>query len=96
MSDSKKKPSWTEAELALPYRDITLNRPVTIGGVERKTLRMREPSVDDQEAALLMTGAPFTNEKTYFANLMEITPAEIGKLSLKDYKRVEEAFYSFL
>ncbi|MDR5887570.1 phage tail assembly protein [Vreelandella janggokensis] len=79
------------------FCSITLNRPVTLAsGSEANTLRMREPTVDDQIVSDEMKGSDGIREVTLFANLCEIAPDDIRRLKLKDYKRVQEAYSGFL
>lgn len=60
------------------------------------TLRMREPTVEDQLAIDKVKDGDAAKELSLFANLCEITPAELCKLTLRDYRRVQAAFASFI
>lgn len=73
---------------------ITLTRPLKIEGADVKALTMREPTVDDQIAAEKL-GTTGEADKHYMANLCMVTPADIGRLPLRDFKRLREAFDFF-
>lgn len=60
------------------------------------TLRMREPTVEDQLAIDKVKDGDAAKELSLFANLCEITPADLRKLTLRDYRRVQAAFASFI
>jgi hypothetical protein len=76
--------------------DVTLKRPIEIGGTTITMLRIREPSVADQLAMDTLKGSDAEREVGLFANLCVVTPADIQKLKLADYKRLQEAFRSFI
>lgn len=76
--------------------DITLTRPMTIDGGSVRALRMREPLVNDQLAMDAAKGSDADKEITLFSNLCEVSPDDIKKLTLRDYKRVQAAFGNFL
>ena len=74
---------------------ITLSRPLDIDGAKVGQLTMREPTVDDQLAAEKL-GQGGEADKVYIANLCQVAPADIGRLPLKDFKRLQVAFGFFL
>jgi hypothetical protein len=78
------------------YVDVKLNRAIVIGGVKTDTVRMREPTVADQEAAGAIQGSDATREIITFANLCTLAPDEIRSLSIRDYKRLQSAYVSFI
>ncbi|PKG50325.1 phage tail assembly protein [Halomonas sp. MES3-P3E] len=79
------------------YCDITLARPVTFAnGIEQKVLRMREPTVDDQIVHDETKGSDAIREVNMFANLCEVAPEDVRKLSMKSYQRVQKAYAGFL
>jgi hypothetical protein len=80
----------------MPEGKITLDHPVTIGGVEVKTLRMRRPKVKDQLASERSGGTNADKEVKLFANLCEVTPATIEELDLVDYKKIQDEYSGFL
>lgn len=79
------------------YVDIELSRPIEIDGVQVTTLRMREPTVGDQ----LLVGdmknlTEATREVTFAANLCEVSPDDMKKLTLRDYRGVQKALMGFI
>ncbi len=76
--------------------DITLSRPASISGTKVSVLRMREPTVGDQEITAQMTGNDATREITAFANLCGLAPDDIRKLPLRDYGRLQRTYTVFL
>lgn len=89
-----KKPDWLKEGAG--YTDITLSRPAEIAGVQSGAVRMREPTVRDQEVAAEMSGTDAAREIAVFANLCELTPEDIRKLPLRDYKRLQTAYMGFI
>jgi len=75
---------------------ITLNRAVKINGIDANQLTMREPTVADQLASEKMNAEDGEADCTYIANLCGITPDEIKSLTLRDFKRLKEAFEGFI
>ena len=78
------------------YVDIELARPMSIDGAQVKALRMREPTVADQLASEEMAGSNSAKEIAMLANLCEVAPDDIKKLTLRDYKKVQAAFMGFI
>lgn len=76
--------------------DITLSRPADIGGVKTPVVRMREPTVGDQETAAELSGSDATREITIFANLCQLAPDDIRKLPMRDYGRLQKGYTGFL
>lgn len=74
---------------------IELETGVDIDGTKVKALTMREPTVADQLAASEVKGSNAQQEITLIANLCEITPDDVKKLTLRDYRKVQEAFAGF-
>lgn len=75
--------------------DITLPRPADIEGAKVAALRMREPTVGDQEIAFQMTGSDAAKEITLFANLCGVTPGDIRKLPIRAHSRLLKAYSVF-
>ena len=75
--------------------EVTLSRPLDIDGAKVKVLTMREPTVDDQLAAE-KNGSDGNADKQYMANLCMVTPDDIGRLPLRDFKRLQVAFSFFI
>lgn len=79
------------------YCDIELSRAVTLGsGVEIRTLRMREPTVDDQVRHEEAQGGEGAKEIATMAHLCELAPEDIRRLPLKSYSRLQEGYQGFL
>lgn len=78
------------------YVDIELARPMSIDGAQVKVLRMREPTVADQLASEEMAGSNSAKEIAMLANLCEVAPDDIKRLTMKDYKKLQVAFLGFI
>lgn len=78
------------------YVDVELSRPMSIDGAQVKALRMREPTVADQLASEEMKGSDSAKEIAMLANLCEVAPDDIKRLTLKDYKKLQGAFLGFI
>ncbi|BAO20620.1 hypothetical protein [Pseudomonas phage PPpW-3] len=76
--------------------DITLSKPSIVSGVKTSTVRMREPLVQDQEAAAEMAGSDAAREITVFANLCDLAPEDIRKLPMREFKRLQTAYLGFI
>ena len=81
---------------AAGYVDVELSRPMEIDGAKVTALRMREPTVADQLASEEMKGGEAAKEIAMLANLCEVSPDDIKRLTLKDYKKVQQAFLNFI
>jgi hypothetical protein len=73
------------------YIDITLRRAITIDGAAVTSLRMREPSLNDQLVFEATKGTDAIKEATLIANLCDIAVDDAKKLKLHDYKRAQAA-----
>ena len=78
------------------FVDVELSRPMVIDGAQVKALRMREPTVADQIASEEMKGSDSAKEIAMLANLCEVSPDDIKRLTLKDYKKLQAAFLGFI
>ena len=76
-------------------KQIKLDGGLDIDGAKVKALNMREPTVNDQLAAADIKGSNARQEVALFANLCEVTPEDIGRLTLKDYRKLQEAYADF-
>lgn len=76
-------------------KDITLKFPITIDGAEVTVLRMRRPKVKDMLATDKIKGLAERDIAT-FANLCELSPADIEELDMADMQQLQEAFNDFL
>lgn len=76
--------------------DITLSRPLDVSGAPVASLRMREPTVADQLAMDKAGGSDADKELAMIANLCMVAPSDLHKLTLRDYRKVQKAFTSFI
>jgi hypothetical protein len=90
----KQTPEWLKEGPG--YVDITLSRETTIGGAKMKVVRMREPTVGDQEVMMEMEGSDTAKEIHIAANLCDMSPDDIRKLPLRDWKRINTAYAGFI
>lgn len=74
---------------------VTLRKGLDIDGASVKTLTLREPTVADQIAAQETKGGPAAQEVALIANLSQMTPDDIKKLTLHDYGRAQDALVFF-
>lgn len=93
--DNSKSPAWMKVndEGAV---DVTLSRELNLGGAKTTVIRMREPLVSDQLAADKKSGSDAEKEIAILANLCMLTPTDIAGLPLRDYKRLQTAYMSFI
>ncbi|KVN73894.1 hypothetical protein WT15_23935 [Burkholderia stagnalis] len=95
--NDKKKPNPVDfVEYGDGYADITLSRPLTMGDAKVSKVRMREPEVRDNLAHEKAKGSEGEKEVTVFANLLELSPEQIGRMPLRDYRRLSAAYSGFL
>lgn len=78
------------------YKEIVLKKPIDIDGAKITTLRMREPTVEDQLTAEKFSGSDGERELMTFANLCEVAPADLKKMTMRDYKGLQTAFLAFI
>lgn len=75
--------------------EIKLQTGILIDGVTVKTLTMREPTVADAIAAQELKGSSAAQEVTYMANLCDVSPAEIQSMTMRDFKKLQDALAAF-
>lgn len=90
----KAGPEWLVEGVG--FVDVTLSREAIINGVKQKAMRMREPTVADSEVVSDMDGTDALRELTAIANLCDTAPADLRQLPLRDFKRLQVAYLSFL
>jgi Phage tail assembly chaperone proteins, E, or 41 or 14 len=78
------------------FVDVELSRPLEIDGASVTKLRLREPTVADQLAADEFKGGEAAKEIFTMANLCQVSPDDLKKLTLRDYKKLQEAFLGFI
>ena len=75
---------------------ITLDFPIKVDGVEISTISIRRPKVNDiLVAEKSSNGSSTDSEIQTFANLCQLTPADIRELDFGDYKKLQQAFTGF-
>lgn len=74
---------------------VSLVKGITVSGAHSKTLTMREPTVADQIAAQHHSKQATEQEVWLIASLAMVAPDDIKALSLRDYRRVQEALMGF-
>lgn len=84
------------AEMNQGFTDVELSRPISIDGADVTKLRLREPTVADQLAADEYKGGDAAKELFTMANLCQVTPDDLKKLTLRDYKKLQGAFLNFI
>jgi hypothetical protein len=90
-----KQPEW------LKYNDdgsadITLSRPAELNNMKQSVVRMREPTVRDQEAVSEMSGTDASREIHAFANLCDLSPEDLRQMPLRDFMRLQTAYRGFI
>lgn len=78
------------------FADVKLSRPLDVDGNKLATLRMREPTVEDQLIAEEGKGSQSIKEITFMANLCGLAPDDIRKLPIRDFVRLQGAFAGFI
>lgn len=78
------------------YVDVTMSRPVSVGGAKLAVLRMREPLVRDQKVIQKSDGDDAEKESLLFANLCDLVPSDMDEMPVKDYLRLQAAYNSFM
>jgi hypothetical protein len=90
-----KKESWLK-ENDDGSLTIQLSKPLEVNGAQLQELTMREPTLDDQVASNEVRGSDVVKEITLFANLCTVAPADLRRLKLRDYMRLQAAFGNFI
>jgi len=89
-----KQPKFTDDDVP-EFVDIPLSRAIEINGTKLTSLRMRQPLMSDQKAGLKATGTEDEKEIKFMANLCDMAPADMEKLSIRDFKKVQVTFFDF-
>ena len=89
---SKNLPDWLV--ISDTGAKITLSRPVEINGVKQGQLQLREPTVGDLRAAKKQGGDDNESQEIHlFASLAQCAPADIERLKMRDYARVQVGYF---
>jgi len=85
-----------QAEEQKDYIDVQFSREVIIADAKQKSVRMREPTVGDQLAAMKVKGSDVEQEIAMIANLCMASPDEIKGLPMREYKKLQAALLVFI
>lgn len=85
-----------EKKIQTGHVDVELTTPLKVDSAAVKVLRMREPTVDDRLVHDATEGSDGEKEIALLANLCMQTPADIRKLTLRDYAKLQKAYFGFL
>jgi hypothetical protein len=90
-NETNEKPDWFKVG---PNNEVTvtLTKPHEINGAKIGYLVMREPLVSDHMVAVESRGTEFTKETVMFSNLCSIAPADLQRLPMQDYRRLQSAY----
>ncbi len=92
MTQAKKTPSWLT--LSADRVVVKLSRPVEANGVQVDSLSLRAPTVRDIRNAQLTAGTDEEQrELNLFASLAEVSPKDLEGVALKDYSRLQTAYF---
>lgn len=92
MTQAKKTPSWLT--LSADRVVVKLSRPVEANGVQVDSLSLRAPIVRDIRNAQLTAGSDEEQrELNLFASLAEVSPKDLEGVALKDYSRLQTAYF---
>jgi hypothetical protein len=94
--DNQTKPDWLvendDGSLTINFE----SRPPKIDGTEVKSLKMREPFVDDQLAADSAGSSSALSEISLISNLCEISPEAVRSMTMRQYSRLQTALSVFI
>lgn len=92
---NKKIPRWLT--VGADSATVKLSRPIDMNGVKQNQLTMRVPTVGDLRAAAKQNkDDKESQEITLFASLAGCAPADIERLSVADYGRVQEGYFRLI
>lgn len=90
---NKELPAWI-TDLDGEGVTVQLSVAASINGVEVDSLRLRSPTLAEVRKVQKMNkGDPDAVELQLFASLSDAPPADIAALKLKDYNRVNIAYF---
>lgn len=81
--------------LDLERRAVMFDKGFLRAGARVTSVGMREPTVADQIAAERAGKSAAEQEIALIGNLCELTPDEVASLSMRDYRRLQEALVDF-
>lgn len=92
MTDSKKLPTWLA--LTDEAATVTLSYPCEINGMKIDQLTLRNPTIREVRAAGAVSGDDEElRELTLFATLAEAGVKDLEGLKVRDYKRLQTAYF---
>ncbi|WP_313713212.1 phage tail assembly protein [Pseudomonas sp.] len=92
MAISKKTPAWLT--VAADRVTVTLSRPTELNAVQTDKISLRSPTVRDIRAAQATGGEDDEQrELNLFASLAEVGPKDLEGMTLKDYTRLQTAYF---
>jgi hypothetical protein len=71
---------------------VTLTKPFEINGAKIGYIVMREPMVEDHVISNETRGNELAKEIALFSNLCTVSPADLRKLPMRDYMRLQTAY----
>ena len=89
---TKKNPAWLS--LSADRVTVTLSKPTELNGVTVDTVSLRSPTVRDIRVAQQGAGADDEQrELNLFASLAEVSAKDLEGMALKDYTRLQTAYF---
>jgi hypothetical protein len=76
---------------------IKLSRPALLNGVKFDKITLRAPTVGDLRASQKLANSDSEyQEIVLFASLSDASPSDIERLSIKDYRRIQEGYFRLI
>ncbi|MCO7537529.1 phage tail assembly protein [Pseudomonas asiatica] len=89
---TKKTPAWLS--LSADRVTVTLSKPTELNGVMVDTVSLRSPTVRDIRVAQQGAGSDDEQrELNLFASLAEVGAKDLEGMALKDYTRLQTAYF---
>ncbi|MBF8705099.1 MULTISPECIES: phage tail assembly protein [Pseudomonas putida group] len=89
---TKKTPAWLS--LSADRVTVTLSKPAELNGVMVDTVSLRSPTVRDIRVAQQGAGSDDEQrELNLFASLTEVGAKDLEGMALKDYTRLQTAYF---
>jgi rhodanese-related sulfurtransferase len=77
-------------------KNIPLDYPIKVAGIEVNSLTMRRPKARDQIAMERGGKSAAAQEVQLFADLCGVTADEIGEIDMTDYRKLQTGYEGFL
>lgn len=91
----KKLPNWLT--IGPDGAAVRLSRATEVNGVKLDRLTLRVPEIGDLRAAKKIAGSDNEEQEiVLFASLAGCAPADISRLAVKDYNRVQESYFRII